>query len=137
MKRLYFVFACLLCISVFQSCSKQSPNAFVAIPPSNSMNVNIAPNQSYELNLNSSGIVNVSKQASHFKISETSFDSKTGSIVYKYIPAVDYTGNDEVILSNTTAVANSNSGCSSNHNTTDDNTSYSTSYTIIKLNISN
>ena len=137
MKRLYFVFASLLCISIFQSCSKESPNTLIAIPASNAMNVTIAPNQPYELNLNSSGIVSVSRQASHFKISETSFDSKTGFVVYKYIPATDYIGEDEVILSNTKAADASNSGCPGNHSNNNDNTTYNTSYTIIKLNISN
>ncbi len=136
MKRLYFVFAC--CLFIFsESCSKESTNSTVEIPPSNSMNVTIAPNQSYELNLNSSGVVSVSKQASHYQISETSFDSKTGSIIYKYVPAVDYIGSDEVILSNTKAATNSGSACHGSHGSNNDNTTYSTSYTIIKLNISN
>ena len=137
MKRLYFIFACCLFIFFSESCSKESTNTTVAIPPSNSMNITIAPNQPYELNLNSSGIVSVSKQASHYQISETSFDSKTGSIIYKYIPALNYTGSDEVILSNTKAATNSGSGCQGGHSSNSDNTSYSTSYTIIKLNISN
>ncbi len=137
MKRLYFIFASLLCISVFQSCSKESANALITIPPANAINVTIAPNQSYELNLNSLGIVSISKQASHSQVSETVLDTKSGFIVYKYVPVADYTGVDEVILSSTKTIINSNSeGCHSNHNN-NDNTSYNTSYTTIKINISN
>jgi hypothetical protein len=118
-----------------QSCSKQSSDNTVAPMRTNVVNATIAPNGSYQLNLNSAN-VSISRQASHFKVSQTEPDSKSGSIVYKYIPAADYRGTDEVVLSNTkTIITTGSSGCPGNHTNNSDNTTSSTSYTTVKINI--
>ena len=102
MRKLFLFPAFLLGILVvFQSCSKQSASEAIAPVNPNIVNATVALNGSYQLPVENSGIISISKQASHFQVSQTGTDSKTGALVYKYVPAVDYTGSDEVVLSNT------------------------------------
>ena len=139
MRKLFLFPAVFLGILVvFQSCSKQSSNNIVAPIRTNVINATIAPNGTYQLSLDNSVTVSVSKQASHFQVSRTELDSKSGFMVYKYIPAADYRGTDEVVLSNaTTFKATGTGSCPNNHNSNSDNTTSSTSYTTVKLNITN
>ena len=140
MKKLYFITIVLACMMiVFQSCSKQSAKEMIASPSPNVINAIIAPNQTYLFNVNSSGNVSIEKQASHYKVSKTSLDAKNGQMVYEYLPAQDYTGKDEVVLSSKVTVYSSGGGggCNSNQNNNSVTTSYSTSYTTIRLTIAN
>jgi hypothetical protein len=138
MRKLFLFPAVLMGILVvFQSCSKQSSNNTVAPMRTNIINATIAPNGSYQLSVDNSGTVSISKQASHFQVSQIEPDSKSGLIVYKYIPAVDYRGIDEVVLSNTKTFITGSSGCPGNHTSNSDNTTSSTSYTTVKINITN
>ena len=139
MRKLFLFPAVFLGILVvFQSCSKQSSNNIVAPIRTNVITATIAPNGTYQLPIDNSVIVSISKQASHFQVSRTELDSKSGLMVYKYIPAADYRGTDEVVLSNTTTFKATGSGsCNNNHNNNSDNTTSSTSYTTVKLNITN
>jgi hypothetical protein len=121
---------------LFQSCSKQSNNQIVAPMHTNIVNATIAPNGTYQLGIENSGNVSISMQASHFKLSQTELDGKSGVMVYKYVPAADYRGTDEVVLSNTkTIVTTGSSGCSGNHTSNSNNITSSTSYTTVKINI--
>jgi isochorismate synthase EntC len=137
MKKLYFFPAVLVGILIgFQSCSKQSPNDIVA-SPANLINATIAANQTYLLTLDNSASVSVSKQASHFQVSQIEMDTKNAAMIYKYVPAINYTGTDEVVLANTKAIttqSNSN-GCNSNQNSNSNNITYATSYTTVRINI--
>ena len=139
MRKLFLFPAVLLgSLLVFQSCSKQSSNEMVAPMRTNIVNATIAPNGSYQMRIENAGNVVISKQASHFQVSQAELDSKSGVTVYKYIPAVDYRGTDEVVLSNTkTFITTGSSGCSGNHNNNSISTTSSTSYTTIKINITN
>ncbi len=140
MKKLYFITIVLLCMMiVFQSCSKQSTNQMIAPASPNVINAIIAPNQSYLLNVNSTGNVSIEKQASHYQVSKAAPDTKSGKIVYEYLPAKDYTGKDEVVLSSKITIYTSEGGggCNSSHNNNSVTTSYSTSFTTIRLTIAN
>ena len=135
MRKLFYFSAILLCILSFQSCSKESANEMVqSTPPANIINATVALNKTYQLTFNS-GEVNISKQASHFKVSQVEPGTENGSIVYKYAPAADYIGADEVVLSITKAATTENGGCNTNGYNNGRSTSYSTSYTTIKINI--
>ncbi|MEO8766703.1 MAG: hypothetical protein ABI416_20540 [Ginsengibacter sp.] len=126
-------------LGVFQSCSKESPVNAVAPARSNVVNATVATNGIYQLPVENSGTVTISRQASHFQLSEAALDSKSGVMVYKYIPAANYSGIDEVVLSNTKTNVNSGgSGCPNNHNSTADNSSGSiTTYITIRMNVAN
>lgn len=141
MKKLYFVLPVFLFIVIIlPSCSKQSANQAIAPATPNVVNAIIAPNQAYTFTVNNSGNTNIEKQASHFKISKIELEGKTGQMVYQYSPAQDYTGKDEVVLSSKITIYSSEGGggCNnSNHNNNSVTTSYSTSYTTIRLTISN
>jgi hypothetical protein len=139
MRKLFLHPAVLLCVLiVFQSCSKQYATETVAPASTSVVNATVAPNGSYQLPIDNSGIVtiSISRQASHFQVSQTELDSRTGFIVYKYVPAVDYRGTDEVLLSTTKTSVVTGSGCI-NHGSNSESTVTSTSYTTIKLNITN
>lgn len=143
MRKLVLFPAILLGTMVFfQSCSKQSSSAAVTPTSTNIIKVTIAPNESYQLPIESSGntTASISKQASHFQVSRMEVDSKSELAVYKYKPTADYRGTDEVLLSKTVTSEVTGSGCSNNanHNTDGNNTTTSsTSYTTIKINITN
>lgn len=122
---------------VFQSCSKQSPANAVAPINTNVINATIAPNGSYQLPIPNSGNVSISRQASHYLVSQAGLDSKSGVMVYKYIPVADYVGADEVVLSNTKTSIITGSGCSSNHSSNSESTATSTSFITVKINIAN
>ncbi len=143
MKKLYFLTIALFCMMiVFQSCSKQSVKELIAQPSTpNVINVIIAPDQSYVFNANNSATVSIERQASHYKISNLSPDSKSGLMVYQYLPAQGFTGKDEVVLNSKTAIyssSNNAGNCNSSH--VSDNpgsTSYASNYTTIRFTIGN
>ena len=137
MRKLSLFPAALIPVLVlFQSCSKQSTNQMVAPIQTNIVKATIAPNGTYQLGIENAGVISISMQASHFKVSQTEPGSKNGVIVYKYIPAADYRGTDEVVLSNTkTIITTGSSGCSGSHISNSNNSTLSTSYTTVKINI--
>jgi hypothetical protein len=122
---------------LLQSCTKSSQgdfNASGSVLTDQVIKATVAPGQSYVLSFGYSGSVSITSQASHYQISETGADDKDGSLIYKYIPAVDYLGVDEVLLTYKTETSSgSNSGCSNGSN---NNTSKSTSIKV-KINVTN
>ncbi len=101
-------------ISLLVSCSKSTKDNFT---PSTSrtadrvINATVAPGQTYILTISTSGEANISKQASHFLVSETGVDEKNGALIYKYLPATGFTGTDEVVLTHRTDIYKSGSDC--------------------------
>jgi hypothetical protein len=138
MRKLFLFPAVLLgFLVVFQSCSKQSPSNVVAPINTNVVNATIAPNGSYQLPIQNSGNVSISRQASHYQVSQAELDNKSGFVVYKYIPVADYIGTDEVVLSNTKISVITGSGCSNNHTSNSESAVTSTSYITVKINVTN
>ena len=121
------------------SCKKESRDLPVTDTDGETINVRIAPNQSYQMDLTNAGTVSISKQAIHFSVSEAIANNETGTQVYKYIPAKDFTGNDEVVLlSNKTEEnhsVNNSGGCPGSSNAFT--TSIGTKYTTIKIMVGN
>ena len=109
------------------------------VTDSETINVRIAPNQPYQMDLTGAGTISIIRQAIHFSVSETIVNSEIGTQVYKYIPARDFTGNDEVeLISNKTEENRSASnrvGCTGSSNAYT--TSIGTKYTTIKIIVSN
>lgn len=134
MKKLYFIAAIVFILFAgLQSCSKQSPDEIISSQSAgNIVKINLAPNQTYQLTLDNSVTASVSKQAAHFQLSRTEVDAQ-GLLTYKYLPALDYTGTDEVVLSKTIATNGDRSGCSSGQGSSA--VSYTTSFTTLKINI--
>ena len=121
----FFLLAALVFLS---SCKKESVSNTAAPTPDETINVKITPNQSYQMDLTNAGTVSISRQAIHFLVSEAR-NSETGAPVYKYVPATDFTGNDEVVLVSTKTVTsysanNSSGGC---HNANDGSAATTTS----------
>ena len=122
---------------LLQSCSKESANEMLVSPQISTTNINasVKSNGTYVLNLDKLENVTITKQASHFQISEAGLDNKTGFLAYKYQPALDYTGSDEVLLSSSKkVVSTSMGGCNNGSN------DYRTSTTVtsnirIKINV--
>lgn len=98
--------------------------------------VKISPNQSYQVNMPDAGNLNISTQANHFLVSEAHMDTESGQAVYKYIPATDFTGTDEVMLSSTKTITTyaTGSGCSNPSNNTGGSVT-TTQYTRVKFTI--
>lgn len=137
MKKIYAISAAFFICIMLLSCSKQSINNEVSPDLTNIINATIAPNQSYHFTITEPGEVSIVKQAKHYKISETALEAERGQMIYNYTPAKDYTGTEEIILTNKKAVAVVFGGCNGNHNNNQANTSYSTVYTMLRINISN
>lgn len=107
------------------------------IAPSSSpvVAVTISANQTYQLSLNNSVSLGILKQASHFQVSHTALDAKNGVMIYKYMPAVNYTGTDEVVLSTIKATTVARTGCGNGQDINSNSITYTTSYTTLKINI--
>lgn len=139
MKKLYTSLALGLCIILFQSCSKDVAKPNQPAPAANTINVAVAANQVYQLTLTGSNAASIVKQASHYQTSQTTANAETGLISYKYIPELNFSGKDQVILSKTVAVtsSDSHSGCSHGSNSGSPTTSYATTYTTINITVTN
>lgn len=127
------VIVCLL----LSSCSKQSINDEVSPGLTNIINITIAPNQSYQFAISEPGEISIVKQAKHYKISETGFETDGGQMRYNYLPIQDYIGSEEIVLANKKAIAIISGGCNGSHDNNEANTSYTTVYTMIRININN
>jgi len=123
---------CLLVLA--QSCTKQSQDNFVTpAQAANVVNATVSSGQTYIFNAGYPGTMNISRQASHYQVSETTVD-ESSAVIYKYIPAKGYQGADEVTLTqNVNSSGGNNGGCSENHS----GTTVSSSTTIIKITVAN
>ena len=135
MKKTFASSAVLFSILVLsQSCTKKSQGELrIASPQTTSVqtiHAKISTGNTYTLNLGASGNINITRQASHFQLSEMVIDKNNGSLNYKYLPAANFTGADEVSLTRTTVTSGSN-GCS---NGSQNNSSTSAIITI-KINV--
>ena len=134
--RKLFLFSSILFLALitFQSCSKEAPSNAVSPLHTNVINVNVAPGATYMLQIDNTG--GISKQASHFKVSQTEVDENKNEVIYKYTPLDGYSGSDEVVLSTVKAYTIATSGCIS-HISAANNTAYNVTFTTIKFNIGN
>ena len=132
MKRVLLSGAVFFCLLI-QSCTKQTQDNFTTPAQSAKIiNATILPGQTYVFNAGVSGTINISRQASHYQISEAKVDSKNGTLLYTYIPAAGYTGTDEVALIHTLTTTENNTGtCQGTHSSTT--TSISNNVIIIKM----
>ena len=95
------------------SCSKSSKDSFArsTTTPDRIVNAKLAPGQTYTLSVATAGSVNINKQAAHYLVSETGM-GENGSLIYRYIPASGFKGNDEVTLLHTIETMDyNNSSC--------------------------
>ncbi|MEP6596082.1 MAG: hypothetical protein ABJA71_09040 [Ginsengibacter sp.] len=118
MKKIFTCTSILMSILIIQSCSKEAAKEMLVSPETSTTTVNatVKSNGMYQLNLDNLENVVIAKQASHFQISEAGLDNKTGLLVYKYQPALDYTGLDEVLLSSSKKVVSTMTGGCHNNN---------------------
>jgi len=80
---------------LIQSCKKGS----LPEPMTQTINQTLRANQSYQFDLGSFGDeegASISKQATNFSISSVNKDINTGKAIYKYVPATNFIGTDEV-----------------------------------------
>ena len=108
-----------------QSCKKSSTSE----PIIQTINADIKVNQSYQLDLGGFSVeedAGISKQATHFLVSSVSKYSSGNfaNIIYKYTPAANFVGKDEVELT----ITKGSNGTIPNTTIT---------HTIIKITISN
>jgi hypothetical protein len=103
-----FLFSLLLL-----ACSKSSDNGFAPhANPDQVISAKVAPGQTYSLDVALRGKLSIARQAAHYSLSETGINDKNGYLVYKYISAPGFTGDDEVVLSHVTEAAYTNyAGC--------------------------
>ncbi len=78
-----------------QSCKKDSSSQ----PIYQSITQKIKANQPYQFDLGNFGdeeAASISKQATNFSVSSVDNDINTGRAIYKYLPATNFIGKDEV-----------------------------------------
>ena len=119
-----------LMISV-QSCKKDSLDTSIPAPQANQyINASVSSGQPYTFNAGSSGILTVSRQASHYQVSQT--ETENGFPIYNYTSIAGYVGSDEVTLTYIPAAKSGNDGtCGSHHDDP------ATGMITIKLNVTN
>ncbi len=136
--RYTFTFLMLALVSL-ASCSKNSQDEMVLTPAPASAEVieaTVAANSGYELKLDKYGTVRITRQATHFLESTAGIDSKTGVLMYKYVPAAGFRGVDEVVLSSakTSTGYSGTGGCNTGYSNPVENTQV-ISYITIRLNV--
>jgi hypothetical protein len=141
MGKLYSLPLMLLSMVVlFLSCSKQSQEDEVMVtPPAGQViNATIELNKTYELNLKDYEQADIYTQAVHFLVSRTEGNKANSSFVYKYAPAADFIGTDQVVLKTVRSVksqSNNGSSCHNNNSNDGSSMSLSTTYLTIKFNV--
>lgn len=96
-KTFTYAAALLLASLLIVSCKKeQLANSTEQAQPNQYMNASVAPGETFTFVAGSSGTLSVSKQASHFQVSEAF--NENGSVYYNYKPVAGYIGTDEVSL---------------------------------------
>jgi len=139
MRKIYFLPLLLPALMVvFLSCKKESINTLAPAIPGETIAVKIAPNQSYILSLPEASNLSISRQAAHFSVSEALVNTETGIPSYKYIPATDFTGNDEILLVSSKPIINySSSGSGACGSGNSDSKTSGTSFITLKITIAN
>jgi len=92
-KFLFLILICA-CLTSAQGCKKDDSQN-----PTQTINVSISSNQTYQYDLGSFGDeegAEITKQASHFLISKTERVIESGKTLYTYIPELNYEGSDVV-----------------------------------------
>ena len=139
MRKPYFLPVLLpVLMVVFLSCKKESVTTLAPAAPGETIAVKIAPNQSYMLSLPEANNVSISRQAAHFSVSEALVNAENGSPTYRYIPAADFTGNDEIVLiSSKTMINYSASGNGACGSGSSDSKTSSTNLITLKITVAN
>lgn len=116
-------------VIIISSCKKDShsPVPDCTLPVANKINVKITANETYLFDLGNFGDeegASISRQATNFSESTLEREINTGKVVYKYTPATNFVGTDEVEIKS----ARGSNGASPNDNIT---------YITIKFTITN
>lgn len=137
MKRIFTYSSILMGIFFLQSCSKQSSNEMLISPRINNTDINatLKNDGTYQLALDNFQNAAISKQASHFQMSEIGLDNKTGLLVYQYQPSQGFVGVDEVLLSTSKNIASESMAGGCNNSGGAYHASTITSSLSIKLNV--
>ena len=138
MKKLIAIPAVVFCTLVLlSSCTKSSSDSFnqnTTPVPERIITAKVSPGQTEVFSFDNFGELNIIRQASHFKISQTSVDPKNNSLLYSYSPADGFTGTDEVLLAHKKQTGySSNSSC--NYGDSQGMSSTRTSYIAVKITV--
>jgi len=137
MKKLIAIPAVVFCTLVlFTSCTKSSADSFdqnTALVPESIITAKVSPGQSTVLTFDDFGELSVFRQASHFKISQTSIDPKNSNLLYTYSPADGFSGTDEVMLAHKTPTGYNGGSC--NYGDSQGMSSTRTSYIAVKITV--
>jgi hypothetical protein len=117
------------------SCTKQDDG--ILSVPTETLTLKVLPNETGAINLPDAGTLNISRQASHFLISETFLNNEDNNPAYKYTPAKDFTGTDEVVLLSAKTIYGSNNGGSCQGGNNGSTTSTLNKYISIKITVGN
>ncbi len=137
MKKTFVYPAALSLLFVFLiSCTKeQLGRAIRPEQPNQSIEASVASGETFTFVAGTTGSLSVSKQASHFEVSQAL--NENGSVYYNYQPKAGYSGADEVTLmylsgSAAPGISTSN-GCPASHDNAASSNKMST--IVIKLNV--
>lgn len=131
-----FIIPALAIIFLISSCSKEMNNsrntsASQTTPSTTeTINASVTSGQTYSLSFDQSANVSIYKQAAHFSQSNAQLNNETGKVTYTYVPAVGFSGDDEVTLSKIIS-SEPHSGC---HNGSVSSAS-ATSYVNVKIKV--
>jgi len=107
MRKIFILSMLLLVLMVsFLSCKKESIDVLSPAGTGETISVQLTPSQSYVLNQPDASNLSISRQASHFSVSEAVANIETGGFSYKYIPVAGYTGTDEISLLSSATTTN-------------------------------
>ncbi|MBO9700076.1 MAG: hypothetical protein J7604_07680 [Sporocytophaga sp.] len=117
MKNLFCTLTLLLGLTIiFSSCKKDS-DPDCDLPKPNEITVKLKVNEAYQFDLGNFGDeegASISKQATNYSVSTLERETSTGKVIYKYTPATNFTGTDEVQIKS----ERGSNGASPNNNIT-------------------
>ena len=124
MKKAFWALIILFTMTfLIESCKKDPATQ----PMTQSITQTLRANQSYQFDLGNFGDeegASISKQATNFSTSSVEREINTGKVIYKYVPATNFVGTDEVEIKS----ARGSDGASPNNKLV---------YTTIKFTITN
>jgi hypothetical protein len=120
-----------------QSCTKQSGDE-MRIKELETITAVVSVSNPYVLNVNNYSDISIGKQAEHADISKTEVSGENGTLVYRYVPKVGYTGADEVELAvSKTSYRTGGGGCNSGGGNGASGAYTHTSRVLIKFTVTN
>jgi hypothetical protein len=134
MRKISFLAVMILLVT---SCAKESLNNKVVSEPDEIVTLKVAPNESGTISLFDASDAKIDRQPTHSLVSEIFRNNEDGNLTYKYTPAKDYSGTDEVVLFSTRTIYSSDNTGSCRPGSNETTSTILNQYITVKITVGN